>query len=259
MSRGEARERRRPPLSFSSAPRTTASRISSPSTSVQTRPCHQAVPRAACLFLGDLGDIDRQAVGLIYRTTRIIIASNMTIRITALDYALLGLLHQSPQSGYDLRRVFETTAIGDYSGSPGAIYPALRRLEQQGLVMGQIDTTTALRPKKIFRPTTAGRKALRDWLVREIQREDVKHRLDELMLRFAFHGVQNSRKATLHFLESFLREVEGYLGELIHQREELPDELPLHPRLALTAGIEQFRASARWARKALREFTEESS
>ena len=50
---------------------------------------------------------------------------------TALEYALLGLLHQQPQSGYDLRKVFETTALGNYSGSPGAIYPALRRLESR--------------------------------------------------------------------------------------------------------------------------------
>jgi DNA-binding PadR family transcriptional regulator len=75
---------------------------------------------------------------------------------TALEYALLGLVQQHPQSGYDLRKVFETTALGSYSGSPGAIYPALRRLERKGLVEGEVDSTKALRPKKVFHVTEAG-------------------------------------------------------------------------------------------------------
>ena len=184
----------------------------------------------------------------------------MTTRtLTPLDYALLGLLSQSPQSGYDLRKLFETTAMGNFSGSPGAIYPALRRLEQQGLVEGEVDSTQALRPKKVFRPTSAGRKALRDWLVREIKREDVERRIDELMLRFAFHWVLDSTKATQRFLERLLGEVEDLLGELQRQRAALPKETPLHPRLALAAGIEQYRACARWARKAIKEFEEEDA
>ena len=179
--------------------------------------------------------------------------------ITTLDYALLGLLCQSPRSGYDLRKIFETTAMGNYSGSPGAIYPALRRLEQQGLVEGEVDATKAMRPKKVFRPTKAGMETLNEWLVREIGREDVERRTDELMLRFAFHWVLDSRTATRRFLESFVSAIEGCLGDLNRQRKEYPKEAPLHPRLALAAGIEQYRACARWARKAIKEFKDEGS
>lgn len=42
-------------------------------------------------------------------------------------------------SGYDLRKVFAETALGSYSSSPGAICPALARLEKQGLVIGEED------------------------------------------------------------------------------------------------------------------------
>jgi DNA-binding PadR family transcriptional regulator len=183
----------------------------------------------------------------------------MTNRTTTLDYALLGLLSQSPQSGYDLRKIFESWALGSYSGSPGAIYPALRRLEREGLIKGEVDATTALRPKKVFRPTAAGRKTLREWLLREIAREDVERRLDELMLRFAFHAVLDSSRATRRFLQSFLSEVEDYLAALDRQRKQIPEETPLQARLALVAGIEQYRACARWARSALKEFKEKKS
>jgi len=184
----------------------------------------------------------------------------MTTRIvTPLDHALLGLLCQSQQSGYDLRKVFETMALGSYSGSPGAIYPALRRLEREGLVAGEIDAKTTLRPKKVFRPTKAGRTALGEWLAEPIEREDVERRLDEVMLRFAFLWVLDSEAATRCFLESFLNHVEGYLEELDRQHREIAAEAPRQARLALAAGIEQYRACARWARKAMREFQEEGS
>jgi len=54
-----------------------------------------------------------------------------TTAIPLLGYALLGLLHQKERSGYDLRKVFTHTPVKHFSDSPGAIYPALRRLERR--------------------------------------------------------------------------------------------------------------------------------
>jgi DNA-binding PadR family transcriptional regulator len=178
--------------------------------------------------------------------------------LTTLEYALLGLVTQSPQSGYDLRKTFETTAMGSFSGSPGAIYPALRRLEKRELIEGEVDATTALRPRMVFRPTDAGREALEAWLVRTISREDVERHVDELMLRFALHSVLGSSAPTCRFLESFLRAVEDYLDELKRQRRDVPARTPLQSRMALAAGIEQYRAFARWARKAIKAFEEDT-
>src|SRR5258708_31023457 len=44
-----------------------------------------------------------------------------------LGFAILGMLHARPQSGYDLRKAFVATPMRLFSDSPGAIYPALRR------------------------------------------------------------------------------------------------------------------------------------
>jgi DNA-binding PadR family transcriptional regulator len=176
---------------------------------------------------------------------------------TSLEYALLGLLHQQPQSGYDLRKVFATTALGNYSSSPGAIYPALKRLERRGLVDGTVDDATLLRPRKVYSPTSTGRKAFRAWLGAEISSDDVARRFDELMLRFAFHWVLDDAGATRTFLRDLRRYLELYVDELESQRRAFPAETPKQPRLALEAGIEQFRAAARWARDALTSFEED--
>lgn len=178
---------------------------------------------------------------------------------TPLELALLGLLHQAPMSGYDLRKVFVETALGNYSSSPGAIYPALARLEKRGLIVGREDRTKSLRPKKIFRPTREGRRVFAEWLRREVTRRDVARGLDTLMLRFAFHWVLASPAASRRLLEGLGREIDGYVKELTEQKKSFPPAAPIHSRLALEAGIEQYRACARWARRSLEHFSEEDS
>lgn len=175
----------------------------------------------------------------------------MTPLPTALGYALLGLLHQGPRSGYDLRKVFATTALGNYSSSPGAIYPALARLERAGLVESAVDRSRSLRPRQLYRPTRAGSASMRRWLTQAITREDVERRVDELMLRFAFLWILDDRPQTERFLLELAEQADAYVAELKRQRRLHPPETPIQPRLALEAGIEQYRASARWARKAL--------
>ena len=175
---------------------------------------------------------------------------------TTLGYALLGLLHQEPRSGYDLRKVFETTPMGHYSGSPGAIYPALRRLQQQGLIEGQVDRTRSLRPREVFQPTEAGTEEFHKWLAQGVQREDVIWRMEELTLRFAFHSFLESNTATRKFLTGFAAEVDGYIKELRQQLEMIPAATPIHGKLALDSGIEQYLAHRRWARKTLVHFQE---
>ena len=53
----------------------------------------------------------------------------LLLAISLLGFALLGLLHQKSASGYDLRKIFASTAMGTFSDSPGAIYPTLTMLE----------------------------------------------------------------------------------------------------------------------------------
>lgn len=178
---------------------------------------------------------------------------------TNLEYALLGLLHQQPQSGYDLRKIFATTALGNYSSSPGAIYPALKRLESSGLVRAEIDSATELRPRRVFSPSRSGRTVFRRWLKAEIKPDDVARRLDDLMLRLAFHWVLDDLEATRLFVSAMAAKLDDYVKDLEDQLRQFPDETPIQPRLALEAGIEQIKAAARWAHKSVKKLSEDGS
>lgn len=170
---------------------------------------------------------------------------------STLEYALLGLIRGAPQSGYDLRKVFEQTAMAGYSGSPGAIYPALQRLKSNGLIAASTPDH-ARRRRQVYRLTEHGRAALDEWLALPVARDDVALRLPELMLRFAFLTFDESGSLTVQFLEQLDSHLGNYIGELKVQREQLP--LTTHGRLALEGGIASLEARHQWAREAQTRF-----
>lgn len=169
---------------------------------------------------------------------------------TTLEYALLGLIAQKPQSGYSLRRQFAVTPLGHYSDSPGSIYPALARIAQHGLVRPLAESAQNPRKRRRFALARRGKNELRRWLVLPIGRDDVIHRMDELLLRFAFLGNSPGTALARRFLRSFRKEVTSYVQELEEFLRAMPEEERIG-RLALEHGIANYRASADWAQRAL--------
>jgi DNA-binding PadR family transcriptional regulator len=172
---------------------------------------------------------------------------------TTLEFALLGLVRQKPQSGYDLRKTFATTAMRHYSDSPGSIYPALKRLEARGWIEAvprRDDEDNHPRRRQVFTLTTPGKEALVEWISRHITRDDVVFRLDELMLRFAFMDTNVPRAIPCQFLLEFEREFAPYVDELRAQLAAMSSKFPLHTGvLAFESGIEKMEAQLSWARR----------
>ena len=166
---------------------------------------------------------------------------------TTLGYAILGLLHQEQRSGYAVRKVFENSPIGHYSSSPGAIYPALRRLQQAGLIL-----QVAPQGKKVFSTTPDGAAMLTVWLDKPIEQEDVVKHLPELLLRFAFMDNLVAKSRKVLFLKRFKEEIDIYIDRLAQFRESERHSMPLHGRLALDNGIESYKAHSSWAVHALK-------
>lgn len=168
-----------------------------------------------------------------------------------LGYALLGLLYGQPLSGYDLRKIFASSPIGGFSDSPGAIYPALRRLEEQGLVEGRVLESTSLRKRRVFRPTAKGLASFKAWQSKPIARDDVVRRCGELLLRFAFMDQTLGPERAVAFLREFSEALSGYIPSLKQHLEAHADAMPLSGRLALESGIQEYEARFEWARKSI--------
>jgi DNA-binding PadR family transcriptional regulator len=171
---------------------------------------------------------------------------------STLEMALLGLLGQKPQSGYDLRKTFATTAMRHYSDSPGSIYPALRRLEGRGwIATANLDAGRDSRKRQEFALTETGKTALIAWLEQLVNREDVTFKLQELLLRFAFMDGNIPRSSTIRFLDQFRRELGVYAGQLRTQFEQTSARTPLHTGLlAFELGIKGMETQLAWAQEA---------
>lgn len=159
--------------------------------------------------------------------------------LSDLELALVGLIREQPRSGYALRK-----AIGEYprfSDSPGAIYPALRRLREGGLIEASGEATG--RKTEIFRITAAGRRALRAALeAPPSERESAERQ----MLRFAFLDLELDTAAVAAFLER--------CAEIAHERAarlrgRRAVTLRDAARLAIDHEVEVQVARAKWAER----------
>ena len=54
--------------------------------------------------------------------------------LTEFEQVLLAVIASEPRSGYGLKKMFNASPASVYQPSPGALYPALRRLEDRGLL-----------------------------------------------------------------------------------------------------------------------------
>src|SRR5437667_7308437 len=170
---------------------------------------------------------------------------------SALAFALLGLIWQQPCSGYDLRKFFSSTPMISFSDSPGAIYPALHRLEQRGLVRGHTAQGAGLRRRRIFELTTRGRAEFRRWQTQPVMRNDVVGNLDALMLRFAFMDQFAEKGAVLRFLKAFHKELAAYIPSLRKYLKSNREHMPQSGRLALESGIQAYETQLRWTKNAM--------
>jgi DNA-binding PadR family transcriptional regulator len=171
--------------------------------------------------------------------------------VTPLGYALLGLVWQEPRSGYALRMVFQTTPMGNYSSSPGSIYPALERLRKAGFV----ETRGPGRGKGQYHITSRGDEVLQAWLAQPVDAAD----LQMALLRFAFLQFHPDRKRTRAFLDSFEA---AALAQVEMLRQFLASEagrnLSLQSRVAVEHGRRTYSASAKWAGWARLQFDKEA-
>lgn len=90
-----------------------------------------------------------------------------------LRLALLKLIADQPRHGYELIKAIEELTGGDYAPSPGAVYPTLQLLADEGMIGEQEGDTGARKP---FAATQDGRDEL---LVKADQVEALFERLGE--------------------------------------------------------------------------------
>jgi DNA-binding PadR family transcriptional regulator len=139
----------------------------------------------------------------------------------SVKYAVLGLLAQRRGYGYDLVQRFEEQVGPAWQLNAGAIYVALDKLEQEGLVrplMGEAGApvtrrrTTRGAPRVIYEATPKGLERFEDWMAARSSMSPIR---EELHLKLALSQPRNLPRLvdlTYEQEQACLERLEEYLG-----------------------------------------------
>lgn len=171
------------------------------------------------------------------------------------DYVILGLLGEQPMSGYDIKKVVDIRFGFFWSESFGQIFPALRRLLEEGLIAEAESETADRHKRKLYRATPAGIRALQGWLALPVEKES--YRL-EILLKLYFANYA-APEVLLEHLRRFAEAHEKQLAIMNLFQAELegiPDEDENHRDIlrVIDCGQRVNRAYLEWSRETIAYF-----
>jgi len=178
------------------------------------------------------------------------------LELTLTEYAVLGLLGhlQQPISGYDLRKVIESSVGYIWHPSKTQVYVVLGRLVSAGLATRREVEQRDRPDKQLYRITRAGRATLHEWLERD---EDVSEPDRSILVLKLFFGAQTDRDAIIRQLGAFRDAYAARLATYESRRQSdashesfVSDQFT---RMTLRYGIARARAAVDWASASLEE------
>ena len=163
-------------------------------------------------------------------------------------YAILGLLQYRDMHGYRVKEHIERNFGHMWTVNFGQIYPALRHLQEDGLVtMVEVPQENAP-PRKLYTITPRGREEFARWLRGHAEKKMVLR--DPFLLRFAFFGFGDREQAL-----SEIREQISVYEEQLHRRKKAMAGRrgDIYVRLLSELGISLNEAMLAWLRRAAKE------
>ena len=160
-----------------------------------------------------------------------------------LELAVLGLLLESPMHGYELRKRL-TGLLGAFRAfSYGSLYPALRRMQADGLIVEDAapdGVTKIRRARRVYQLTDAGKKRFAE-LVADTGPQNYTD--DGFGVHLAFFN-RTPAEARMRILEGRRRQVEERREGLARSRRAGQQfARPLHPAASPTrVGVQRARS-----------------
>jgi len=174
------------------------------------------------------------------------------MKLNQTAYAILGILSFHPrQSGYHIRKTIETTVGFFWGESFGQIYPTLKRLAAEDLIVPD-GAPTGSKNRLEYALTPAGHACLEEWLAVPYRSDPPR---DEFLLKLFFGG-EAAPAISIEHIRKF-RERNQRLLATLEQVESLSAQQnanqPGYPfwMLTLSFGLAQVRSALVWSESAL--------
>jgi DNA-binding PadR family transcriptional regulator len=169
----------------------------------------------------------------------------------SLEYAILGFLSYQPYSGYDLKKIFDTSIRHFWPADQSQIYRTLARLTENGLAEMEKIPQEDRPDRKVYHITETGRAELRNWLSGPPPTSEPR---SAPLIQVFFSGQLSDEEILTKF-----EEYAAIMLALLDQYEQVADQLgPFQqeipsPRehffwlLTRENGIASMRANLKWA------------
>lgn len=131
-------------------------------------------------------------------------------------YAILGLLTIGCRTGYDMKRMIDTSLAHFWKISYGQIYPTLKKLVEDELVIREQKLETKKPERVEYYLTAEGERLLNDWLYQPV--EKFPGEKNEVLLRL-FLSADVDNHVTIQQLEKY-REAQLHRLQMYHLIED---------------------------------------
>ncbi len=168
----------------------------------------------------------------------------------SISHIVLGLISLNPCSGYDMKMEFDQGGVGMLSTlSFGSIYPHLRQMEQDGLIVA-VQADKDSRHKKVYELTAQGWQELSHWL--EQQPAYPIPMRDDLLLKMLFWGAagEDREKLTTH-LEARRTELNDLLDYMRVWQSNGKSFVDEYTELVITYIQSRLEAELSWIEKTI--------
>jgi PadR family transcriptional regulator, regulatory protein AphA len=157
--------------------------------------------------------------------------------LTPTARVVLGLVALGPRTGYDIKRIADSSTRFFWGASYGQIYPELRRLEREGLVEARDEPRGRIR-RHVYRITPAGEAAVRGWL---LEHETAFELRDEGLLRLFFRELLEPDEVL-----DLVRRRRAWFELSAAYFREIGEELEVQDDDVLRYGVELMEWNAAW-------------
>jgi DNA-binding PadR family transcriptional regulator len=169
--------------------------------------------------------------------------------LTTLEYILLGVLSMGPQSGYSINSTLQN-GIYRWKASPGATYPALKRLEQNDMVSSEIEAVTETQSRKVFRLTPQGEALIDHWIMAPLTESELLEEHNIMLVKFLFAEARFPGAQVLAFLDEYEKRMDIFDAKLRVMYQFAKAVSTPHQKLIYRSiAMERF-AHRRWIRMA---------
>ncbi|WP_078624550.1 PadR family transcriptional regulator [Streptomyces monomycini] len=173
----------------------------------------------------------------------------------SLRHAVLGLLAESPASGYDLMKTFDLSLAHVWPATQSQVYGELNKLTSADLIEV---ASHGPRGRKEYAITKAGRAELHHWLT---EVEPVGPQRHDGLLRVFFLGVLTPLEARTYLLQQAERSARAHAGyrALADAGNWEGEMIAVYGRIALEFGLRQTAMMEEWANWAASEITSDQA